>query len=489
MVKDNKTDSKKSIGRDVTKLVSGTVIAQLIGICLSPIITRLFPPDIYGSATLLISIVGFLTIICCFCYERALIIPKKDEDAGSLFVSCLLLLGVICILVSVVWIFFGELIFTLLNAQQLLPYSWLIPVLLFIDGLYLILRYWNTRKGRFGIQAITQSLQALIGSGCKVGLGFGGIVSVGSFIIGTIIGNITGMILIAIQIFRKDLADIRAGCSWENMKKQLVLYKKFPMITTWSSFVNGFAWQSPVYLLSFFFSTAVTGLYSLGFSMIQLPMSLIGASLGQVYYQRGAIANHDGKLASLLEDIEYLLLVLSVIPICYLLVMGGDIFSFFFGQGWTEAGVYCQILSIWAFVWFLTSTTGANTFMILGKQEKLISFHVLNCVTRISSMVIGGMFQSIYLALILLTLSGVLSYGFLLLRICKFSGASLWKILSSASRHLLLAVMYLAFFIVCKMFLATVPVFVLLVITGLPIIGYYLWLVKRDSRLREYLPI
>ena len=168
--------------------------------------------------------------------------------------------------------------------------------------------------------------------------------------------------------------------------------------------------------------------------------------------------------------------------------MGGDIFSFFFGQEWTEAGVYCQILSIWAFVWFLTSTTGANTFMILGNQEKLISFHVLNCVTRVSSMVIGGLFQSIYLALVLLTLSGVLSYGFLLLRICKFSGASLWKIFSSAGKQILFAACYLIFLVLCKMFLA-VPVFVLLVITVLPIIGYYLWLMKKDSKLKEYFPI
>ena len=39
--------NKKSFGKDVGKLVSGTVVAQIVGICLIPIITRIFGPEIY----------------------------------------------------------------------------------------------------------------------------------------------------------------------------------------------------------------------------------------------------------------------------------------------------------------------------------------------------------------------------------------------------------------------------------------------------------
>jgi len=39
---------KKAFGKDVGKLVSGTVVAQVAAILTIPIITRIFGPEIYG---------------------------------------------------------------------------------------------------------------------------------------------------------------------------------------------------------------------------------------------------------------------------------------------------------------------------------------------------------------------------------------------------------------------------------------------------------
>lgn len=81
---DAKSD-KKAFGKDVGKLVSGTVVAQVVGIILIPIITRVFSPEIYGLATIFISIVSILTVVSRLRYELAILLPKGEEKSMVCF--------------------------------------------------------------------------------------------------------------------------------------------------------------------------------------------------------------------------------------------------------------------------------------------------------------------------------------------------------------------------------------------------------------------
>src|SRR5690606_5088200 len=117
--------------------------------------------------------------------------------------------------------FFGDNILSLFNGPELSPYVMLIPLLVFIDGLYLALRYWNTRKKRFGTQATTQVIQSLSGNGLKLGFGLGGLVNAGALIIAQIIGQTLGTLMLFFQMIRYDAAKIRAGCSIAAIKAQM----------------------------------------------------------------------------------------------------------------------------------------------------------------------------------------------------------------------------------------------------------------------------
>ena len=86
----NQNADKKSFGRDVGKLVTGTIIAQAVGICLTPVITRIFSPEIYGVASVFISIVSIQTVISCMRYELAILLPKNQKEAGGCFLPVLL---------------------------------------------------------------------------------------------------------------------------------------------------------------------------------------------------------------------------------------------------------------------------------------------------------------------------------------------------------------------------------------------------------------
>ena len=204
------------------KLVSGTLIAQIVGFCAYPIITRLYEPEIYGIYTLVISIVSVLASIGCMRYEIAIVLPKEDRDASSLIFISIFVLLTIFMITSIIILCFGDTISYLMNSSTLKHYLWLVPVILFISCTYTTLRYWNTRKMRFGVQAATQITQTLMVSGTQSGLGAAGHLLPGSLFFGKIIGDLSGTILLALSIFKKDLKIIISGFSISNIKKQII---------------------------------------------------------------------------------------------------------------------------------------------------------------------------------------------------------------------------------------------------------------------------
>jgi len=480
---DANTD-KKSFGKDVGKLVSGTVVAQVVGICLMPIITRIFSPEIYGLAAIFTSIVSILTGVSCLQYELAIILPKEDKDAGSVFCACLSILFCFSIVLIPVFFFFGDTILGWFNGPELSSYVMLIPLLVFIDGLYLVMRYWNTRKKRFGTQATTQVIQSISGNGLKLGFGLGGLVNAGSLIIAQIIGQTLGTLVLFFQMIRYDAAKIRAGCSLTAIKAQMLRYKKFPLINTWSQLVNTVSWQLPVLMLSGLFSSTIAGLYTLGFMMLQLPMSLIGGSIGQVFFQRASVAKHEGNLPSVVEDTCSLLFLLSICPFLLLCVVGGDLFSIVFGEIWRDAGIFAQILALWTLLWFVSSPM-SSIISVLEIQGFGMMTSTANLITRFLSLLIGAVFGNVYLAIVLFALSGVVIYGYCIYVFVTRAGGSMrvvWKNIHNtvyiwiglAGLLAILSLSQISAYLLCGM----------AVLIG---VLYIMYLVRKNPLVKEYL--
>ena len=208
------------------------------------------------------------------------------------------------------------------------------------------------------------------------------------------------------------------------MLEGLKRYRRFPLIDSGSALLNTASWQLPAFLLAAFFSPVVVGFYSLSFMVLQLPMSLIGSSIAQVFFQRAAEARSDGTLSHLVENVFRLLIMIGIFPILTVTIIGPDLFAVVFGENWTEAGVYAQILSVWAFVWFISSPL-STIWAVLEKQTFGMRVTTLNFVTRVASLVLGGMSGSPVVALSLFAGSGVLVYGYLNVKMMLFSGVRL----------------------------------------------------------------
>ena len=65
-------------------LMTGTAISQAIPVAITPILTRIYTPEDFGTFALYLSLLTIFSVFATARYEMAIILPAKDEDAFSL---------------------------------------------------------------------------------------------------------------------------------------------------------------------------------------------------------------------------------------------------------------------------------------------------------------------------------------------------------------------------------------------------------------------
>ena len=449
---------KSSFAGDVTKLVSGTAFAQAVSLLAAPIIAHLYAPEAWGVLAIFTSITGILGVIACLRYELAIMLPEKDEEAINLL-GVSLVFAILIALLTMPIIYWGRgPILRWLNAPGLELYLWLVPVMIFIHGVFLGLNYWNSRTrhfGRLSIARVASSLTTTIG---KLGFGYGGYATAGTMIGATVAGQAFATTVLGGQTWRDDRKLFYKSIRWREILTGIKRYKKFPIYSSWSGLLNTTSWQLPVLMLGAFFTPTIVGFYALGFRILQIPMSLIGSAIGQVFHQRAAEAKMQGTLAPLVEGLIKRLLTICLFPMLMLTIIGRDLYIIVFGETWAEAGVYTQILSIWALVWFISSPL-STLYGVLEKQEQGLFLQLLIFITRILSIGIGAYCGSARLALLLFSVSGIIAYGYLVYKILRFSGASLHTIMSGLSKCSLMSFLLLLIILTTKI-ASEMPIFI-----------------------------
>lgn len=471
----------KSFASDVLTLVGGTTFAQIITLLAAPILTRLYGPEDFGVWALFISVTGIIGVVACLRYELSIMLPESDDEAINLLGLSLAIVLLVSITTIPLIYIFKDSVVILLNSPQLGDYVWLIPPFIFISGVFLALNYWNSRTKQFKRLSFARVSSSLSSTGTQIGAGVAGYTTGIGLIAGSFVGNFISTAVLGGQIWKDDYRLFRSYIHPGRMINGLKRYRKFPLIDSWSALLNAISWQLPAFLLAFFFSPTIVGFYSLGFRLLQMPMNFVGKSLSQVFFQRASIARSENNLSSLVENVFRILVVVGMFPILTVAIVGSDIFSVVFGQEWTEAGVYAQILSIWAFLWFISSPL-SSIYVVLEEQQFGLKFNIFNFATRVLSLSIGGYLGDARMALILFAASGILVYGYLCLKMMHFSGVPMSRVVKIVLYNLLYFIPAGIILVILKV--NEVNQYVIVGISGLLVVIYYTYIVITDKQLR-----
>jgi O-antigen/teichoic acid export membrane protein len=143
---------------------------------------------------------------------------------------------------------------------------------------------------------------------------------------------------------------MRIGSDWKILRAELD-YARWTLPATW---INTLASQTPLWFLQIYHGQSIVGQYALAQRVVSVPVSLVAASIGEVFRQQAANAlRTDGDCARLLRRQAWELIALAL-PACVLLAgWGPELFAWFFGDGWGLAGglsaaaasvFFCQIV-------------------------------------------------------------------------------------------------------------------------------------------------
>jgi lipopolysaccharide exporter len=472
-----------SFAGDVLKLASGATVAQALSVLLSPILTRLYGPEAYGLSAIFTSITGIIGVIVCLCYELSIMLPQADEEATNLVGICLVVaVSISLLMVPLVWLS-KDLLLHWLKTPQLGPYLWMVPLAVFLSGVFLVLNYWNTRRKCFGRLAAVQVLSASLVVGIQLAAGYSGHATGGSLLSAGVIGLAVSTLGLGWQVWRDDAALFRRSLKWQEMWLGVKRYSKFPLYSTWSILLNSISWQLPTFFFSHFFSSAIVGYYALSNRLLRVPLNLIASAISQVFFQRAAQARAEGKLAEVVEPAFRGLTKFGMFPMCVLTIVGSDLCVFFFGPRWFEAGIYAQILAIWTFTWFISSPM-STLFAVLERQEWSMRLNTAIFITRLLSLGLGGILGSARLALFFFAGSGVLVYSYMFALVVNASGMP-WRrilaILVSDSKFILPACLLI-------LLLKFTSNSVILVFSSVALLGtYYIYVFIHDAQLRSLL--
>lgn len=391
---------------NVLKLVSGSVTAQILSILLIPIITRIYNPDDFGIFQLFMSISGILVIVSTFSYQLAIMLPKTEEDAANVTSLCAVLVTFISLLTGAIVLLVPWNIDDIFKTPGISVYLPLLPLIIFLNGMFFVQNFWLSRKTRFGVIAGSRVSNTLTAKVLQIGFSKSSITPLG--LIGGYIAGYAFADLFMLKGVKKDI-QIFKKVSIKRMKEVAIKYKDFPLFSFWSSIANTISPQVPAFLLAYFYSTSVVGHFSLANQVVNLPMGIVGSAIGQVFFQKvSEVKNGNGKgdMKTIVSEVYNKLISIGLFPMILLIILGEQIFTFVFGDEWGIAGTYVKILVPWIFLVFLSSpiTTLYNVF---EKQKVWLTFSMVLLASRVIALVIGGTNGTPEFALALYSFTGV----------------------------------------------------------------------------------
>jgi O-antigen/teichoic acid export membrane protein len=350
-------------------LLTGAVLAQVVFILFSPLLSRLYTPVEFGMYALFMSILAPLSIMMTGRYEQAIVIPDDDEDAMHIYSIVVILSVLFSAFILIVLVLFKNSICHFLKAERLGNWLFLIPVSLFFLSFSQGSTFWFIRKKTFKASAINKVSQSSLNISCSVPLG---LLHVSR---GLIIGDVAGKFALAVVSVYQT---IKSGLDFRllnlaSLLNNLKRFKHFPLYNTLPSLLVILSLSLPIFYINSFFSGAETGFVNQTRIAIFVPFSLISAALSQVLLHRFSEKRKNGlPLMSEFKRMLRNITVLGVLAILLIELGGVTLFRFVFGNEWGTSGSFSKILIFSYAIQFIVSPF--SVVFIAFDRIKILSF-------------------------------------------------------------------------------------------------------------------
>ncbi|MBP6090180.1 MAG: lipopolysaccharide biosynthesis protein [Crocinitomicaceae bacterium] len=364
--------------RNALKLISGTMIAQIISYAISPVISRIYSTEEMGDFGLYSRIIAFISAVAMARFELSLPLPKNDSHSYLLF---RLALKIALYTFGISSIIGG--VYLLLN-----PFSYALfffVLITLVSSIFIIIislgTNWAIRKKNFSVISRSRISNSLFSNGFRLIFGLLGFGS-----IGLLLSSLGGYILSSIGFVKIFVTDRVFFRKYKSKKKTFVLvteYKDLPLINLPHVLTDLGRDLLIAFLIVYSFGKDYFGSYTYSVMILSLPIALIGQAIGQVFFNKCSELINSGSSVYLLLKRTLIILSLSaILPFTILFFFGKEIFSFIFGSNWALAGYFSEILAVGTFFNFIISPL-SNLPIVLKKQKQYFILGLISTLTQI----------------------------------------------------------------------------------------------------------
>jgi teichuronic acid exporter len=375
--------------RDILWQASGNSLAQVIGVLGMPLLTRLYSPQDFALQNLFLQVVGLATGVMTWRYEYLIQLPKKDDDS-KLLLYLVLLLGFIVFVIStpLIWVFRFK-ISSLLGDLALAPWLGIAPLTGLLICYALALQHRVQRRKGYRQSGLAELVNksAYVGygivNGCFSGGPSGLIAATGVSALGKIVwlSKIDLRKRFSQKNYTTTNLDKSLSLSLKDMWRLAQAYVHLSASMVFSHLMMTFTTAIPAIFIAHTYGGKALGQFTLVFSTLYLPAGLIGAAIGQVYYQRAAESWASGEtFAPLWRMTAKRLLVIGIPIYSGIALVSSWAYPLIFGKIWTDAGRYATIMTVSALFSFVSSPLDRSS-LVVDAWWYLPIWHLLRVIT------------------------------------------------------------------------------------------------------------
>jgi O-antigen/teichoic acid export membrane protein len=369
---------KTDFVKNASILIGGTFFAQFISILISPLLTRIYSPEQMGDLNIYLKIVGFVSTVATARYEMSIPLPKSDSHAYLIYKLAIKISFFILL-----FTFLLSLIHLVISGLSI--FNILFALICLLSAIFIILTNigtnWAIRKKQFKKISYSRMTNSITSNGLRWTFG---VLNFGS--LGLLAASLLGYILSSMPFLTEWVKIRKEHKIFNSKRKTHVLmrnYREFPFVNLPHSMIDLGKDLLVAFFIVYFFSKNIFGWFSHSYIILQLPISIIGASIGQVFFNKAAELVQEGKSTfDILKKTVSVLFLIALVPFTVLFFFGDILFAFVFGENWVNAGIYSEIMSIWFFVSFIVSVVSTLP-TILKRQQQYFVLGIISSVIQL----------------------------------------------------------------------------------------------------------
>lgn len=385
-----------TLRENITRIATGTTVGQLLLLGSTPLLTRLFSPDQFGSLALFSSAYAFLLGLSTLKYDLAIILPKGKALARTISTLVISLNIGFALLILVFWTFFY-----LLFDHREYWYFILLPIAIISGGLYTSGQQWQARFRSYSRFAKSNVLNSIVNLSVSIIIG----ITVSDLSGSLVIGFISGILLSAVYL------------SWFYLKKRIMLsiheinlrslqavamkYRNFPTYVLPSTLISIAGLNLIPFVVNSYFTLEDVGFYSIAYRFLLVPAALIGTAINEAFRAEFVnIQRLDKSTQNLfLNTLKNLIfIVVPVFTIIFFITPVG--FETLLGAEYRRSGVLARYLCLGIALQFI-SQPFSYVFIATNNEKRGLFVQFFVSAVPLIGLLFGAVINNLELALLL----------------------------------------------------------------------------------------